>query len=133
VKRFEGLRIIINGEPEIGKNVYIGEFSEINAKGSSVTIGDNCDIGSFVSINVADSHLRCVGLKKDIEREPIYIENNVFIGSHCFIGKGTCIREYSVIGAGTIISGGTIIPPYSKVVGNEIISGYYRPKKHTDA
>ena len=46
----------IGGEPEIGKNVYIGGMSEVNAKGAKVVIGDNCDIASFVVINCTDSH-----------------------------------------------------------------------------
>ena len=47
----------IGGEPEIGKNVYIGGMSEVNAKGAKVVIGDNCDIASFVVINCTDSHI----------------------------------------------------------------------------
>jgi hypothetical protein len=34
----------IVGEPEIGEDVYIGGFSEINARGALVRIGSNCDI-----------------------------------------------------------------------------------------
>lgn len=120
--------VFVNGEPKIGKNVYIGLFSEVNAKGSKVTIGDNCDIASFVSINVADSHKKCIGLKEEIERKDINIENDVFIGSHCFIGGGVHIGHHSVIGAGTIISKNCIIPPYSLVIGNpmDIKEGYYK-------
>ena len=51
----------INGEPQIGSGTYIGGFSEINAKGARVVIGRDCDIASFVAINVADSHRRCIG------------------------------------------------------------------------
>ncbi len=108
----------INGEPEMGKGVYIGSFSEINAKGARVKIGDNCDIASFVSINVADSHKTVIGLSKSVERKDIIIENNVFIGSHSFIGGGVSIGHHSVVGAGTIISESMEIPPYSLVVGN---------------
>ena len=120
--------VFINGEPEIGKNVYVGLFSEINAKGSRVVIGDNCDIASFVSINVADSHARCIGLKEKIERKDINIENNVFIGSQCFIGGGVHIGHHSVVGAGTIIARVCNIPPFSLVVGNpaSIKEGYYK-------
>ena len=116
----------INGNPEIGKNVCIGFFSEINAKGAKVTIGDDCDIASFVAINVADSHKRCLGLKKEIEREDIIIENNVFIGSHCFVKKGVHIQHHSVVAAGTIVSKRDI-PPYSLVFGNpmQVKKGYY--------
>ena len=68
--RFHPL-VWINGEPKIGKNVYIGGMSEVNGKGAKVAIGDNCDIASFVSINCADSHKKCIGLAKDVERRDI--------------------------------------------------------------
>src|SRR5260370_35942745 len=82
--RFHPL-VWINGEPKIGKNVYIGGLSEINANGAKVTIGDDCDIASFVSINCADSHRKCIGLSGAIDRKEIAIGNNVFGGSHCVI------------------------------------------------
>lgn len=119
----------INGEPEIGRDVYIGGFSEINAKGARVTIGDGCDIASFVAINCADSHKRCIGLQKTIDRADIVIEDHVFIGSHSFIGGGAHIGHHSVIAAGTIV-GSEPIPPYSLVSGNPmcIRVGYYRDR-----
>ena len=118
----------INGEPEIGKNVCIGFFSEVNAKGVKVKIGDNCDIASFVAINAADSHKRCLGLVKEIERKDITLENDVFVGSHCFIGGGVYIGHHSVVGAGTIIAKPCKIPPYSLVIGNpvQVKEGYYK-------
>lgn len=123
--RFHPL-VWINGEPEIGENVSIGGMSEVNAKGARVVIGDNCDIASFVAINCADSHKKCIGLKEGIERKDIIIENNVFIGSHSFIKNGVHIGHHSVIAAGTIVESG-YIPPYSLVLGNpmQIKAGYY--------
>jgi len=120
--------VSINGKPKIGKNVCIGFFSEVNAKNASVLIGDNCDIASFVAINAADSHKRCLGLAKEIERKDIMLENDVFVGSHCFIGGGVYIGHHSVVGAGTIISKPCKIPPYSLVIGNpaQIKEGYYK-------
>ena len=56
----------INGDPEIGKDVFIGGLSEVYAKGARVVIGDHCDIASFVSINCSDSHKRTIGLTKEI-------------------------------------------------------------------
>ncbi len=119
--------VFINGDPQIGKNVYIGLFSEINAQGAEVTIGDNCDIASFVSINVADSHKKCIELMGEVERKPIIIEHNVFIGSHCFVKGGARIGHHSVIAAGSIVEG-VEIPPYSLVAGNPMVikKGYYR-------
>lgn len=117
----------INGNPKIGKNVIIAGFSEINAKHVSVSIGDNCDIASFVSINAADSHKKCVGLLDDIERKDIVIGKNVFIGSHSVIKGGANIGNFCVIGAGTIVEG-VHIPEYSLIVGNPMVikKGYYK-------
>lgn len=112
---------------EFGKNVFIGYLSEVNAKGSKVIIKDNCDISSFVAINVADSHLRCIDITDEIVRGPITLEENVFVGSHSFIGKNTHIGHHSVVAAGTILIEGGDIPPYSLIKGNpaKIYPGYY--------
>lgn len=110
----------IEGEPEIGKNVYIGGMSEIYAKGASVIIGDNCDIASFVSINCSDSHKRTVGISEENDKKNIVIENNVYIGTHSFIGGGVHIGHHSVVGAGTIVRRG-MYPPYSLIIGNPAI------------
>jgi len=116
----------IVGQPSIGKNVYIGGFSEVNANGVNIMIGDNCDIASFVSINSADSHLKCIELSDEVVRKDIIIEKNVFIGSHSVIKGGAHIGHHSVIAAGTII-GPINVPPYSLVVGNpaNVKPGYY--------
>ena len=117
----------INGNPKIGKNVVISGFSEINANHVRVIIGDNCDIASFVAINAADSHKRCLGLSGEIDRKDIVFGCNVFIGSHSVIKGGANIGIYCVIGAGTIVEG-IDIPDYSLVVGNPMVvkKGYYK-------
>ncbi len=120
----------INGSPIIGDGTYIGGFSEVNAKGDKVIIGKNCDIASFVVINVADSHKKTIGLKKKIQTGPIKIEDNVFIGAQSVILGNVSIGRNSVIGAGTILKN-VKIPKYSLVVGNppKIKSGYYKKNK----
>ena len=124
----------IVGNPKIGKNVYIGGMSEIQANNAEITIGDNCDIASFVTINCADSHEMCLGLADEIKRNDITLENNVFIGSHCVIKGGVHIGHHSVIAAGTIVDS-SVIPPYSLVIGNpmKIKPGYYLNKKVDDS
>ena len=119
----------IGGEPEIGKNVYIGGMSEVNAKGAKVVIGDNCDIASFVVINCTDSHKRTIGLSEEIERKDIILENNVYVGTQSFIGGGVHIGPHSVVGAGTIVREANY-PPYSLIVGNPAVvkEGYYLKK-----
>ncbi len=124
--RFHPL-VWILGEPEIGEGVSISGFSEVNANGARVTIGDHCDIASFVSINAADSHRRCIGFDEAIERRDITIEHHVFIGSHSVVKGGAHIGHHSVVAAGTIVDAG-VIPPYSLVSGNpmRVRAGYYR-------
>jgi acetyltransferase-like isoleucine patch superfamily enzyme len=126
--RFHPLVWIV-GEPEIGEDVYIGGLSEVNAQGAQVIIGDNCDIASFVTINCADSHKKCIGLSTEVERKDILIENHVFIGSHSVIKGGTRIGHHTVVAAGTVI-GALDVPPYSLVVGNPAVvkPGYYLHK-----
>ncbi|NQU57181.1 MAG: acyltransferase [Rhodospirillales bacterium] len=117
----------INGNPKIGEGTYIGGFTDINANGARLTIGNHCDIASFVAVNVADTHLQAIGLADAPQCRDIDIADHVFIGSHSVIMGGTRIGERSVIGAGTIVNG-LDIPPYSLAVGNPAVvkPGYYR-------
>lgn len=126
--RFHPL-VWINGDPVIGDNVSIGGMSEINAKNASVIIEDNCDIASFVAINAADSHKRCIGLSDDIKRRNIHLERNVFVGSHSVIKGGVHIGHHSVVAAGTIVDP-CDVPPYSLISGNPMIvkEGYYKKR-----
>ena len=122
--------VFINGPEcaEIADDVYIGYLSEINARGSKVIIKKGCDIASFVDINVADSHKMSIGISDKIDRGPITLDENVFVGSHSFIGGGTHIGHHSVVAAGTILIKGGEIPPYSLIKGNPavIYPGYYK-------
>ena len=122
--------VFINGPEcaEIADDVYIGYLSEINARGSKVIIKKGCDIASFVDINVADSHKMSIGISDKIDRGPITLDENVFVGSHSFIGGGTHIGHHSVVAAGTILIKGGEIPPYSLIKGNPAVvyPGYYK-------
>lgn len=117
----------INGSPEIGPGTYIGGMSEVNAKGARVVIGRDCDIASFVAINVADSHRRCIGLSDMNDCADIILGDCVFVGSHSVICGGAMIGHHSVIGAGTIVRAAKV-PPFSLVVGNPMVikPGYFR-------
>jgi acetyltransferase-like isoleucine patch superfamily enzyme len=119
----------INGDPEIGAGTYIGGLSEINAKGARVVIGANCDIASFVAINVGDSNLKAIGLADTLDCHDIEIGDHVFIGSHCVVLGGARIGHHSVIGAGAVVRAADI-PPFSLVIGNPMVvkPGYYKDR-----
>ena len=116
----------IRGEPKIGENVYIGFFTVINAKNCNIEIGDNCDIAPFVSINCADSHKRGLEILNEVERNPIILENNVFVGTHAVIKPGAYIGHQSVVSAAAVVDP-VVIPPYSLITGNrmQVKEGYY--------
>ncbi len=126
--RFHPL-VWILGDPEIGEGVYIGGMSEINATGARLVIGDHCDIAGFVSINVADSHRRCIGLSDEIDRRDIVLEDHVFVGTGSIIKPGARIGHHSVVAAATVVEG-VEIEPYSLVIGNPMTvkAGYYRER-----
>jgi len=106
----------INGNVQIGEGTYIGSPALVNGKDSAVVIGKGCDIASFVAINVADSHARCLGLEGDIERRRIIIGDHVFIGQGAIILGGCEIGDHAVIAAGVTLPKCTIVPPYSRVL-----------------
>lgn len=126
--------VAVHGNVTFGTGVSWCEPGEANGTGSFIEIGDNCDLAAFVVLNVADSHMRCLELWEDIDRRPIVLGNNVFVGSHCFIAGGFTIGHHSVIAAGTILTrrefGSYVIPPYSLVQGNpwQVIEGHYKPR-----
>lgn len=126
--RFHPL-VWISGDPEIGNDVYIGGMSEVYAKGAKVSIGNGCDIASFVVINCSGSHRKVLGIDDNIDKQDIIIENNVYIGTQSFVGGGTHIGHHSVIGAGTIVPKGEF-PPYTLIVGNPAVvkPEYYKNK-----
>lgn len=114
----------IRGDPDIGEDVYLGFFSVVNAKDSSIVIRDGCDIAPIVSINCADSHRKCLGLTDEVDREPIELGENVFVGTNAVIKPGSIVGHHSVIGAGETVSGE--VPPYSLVVDGTVKQGYYK-------
>ena len=117
----------INGTPEIGPGTYIGGLSEVNAKGARVRIGRECDIASFVAINVSDTHKRAIGLSDKAELKDIEIGDYVFVGSHSIILGGARIGHHTVVGAHTMVRD-CQVPPFSLVVGSPAVikPGYYR-------
>ena len=106
---------------DIGDNCGISNSTIVCHE--KVTIGSNVLIGGSVKIYDTDFHslapLDRQNWKldrKNAKTKPISIKNNVFIGAHSVILKGSCIGECSVVGAGSVVSGS--IPAYEVWAGN---------------
>lgn len=115
---------IFVGEPEVEENVWIGYFTVIDGSGG-LKIGRGTDIASGVHIYTHDTVKRCLEESVEIERSPVTIGRNVFIGANSVILRGTTIGDHSVIGAGSVVD--KDVPSYSLAVGNpvRIIRGKY--------
>ena len=103
---------------EIGENVYIGSYVQINAW-ASVTIENDCLISDRVYISDADH------ITKNID-EPIKNQGDMFIskviiGEGSWIGINACILPGVKIGKGVIIAANSLvnkdIPDFAVVGG----------------
>ena len=109
-----------NAQLEIGNNVGISGV--VIACANKILIGNRVMIGANTTISDTDSHaikyqfrhpehfnLKTKEFKEPIKTKKIIIEDDVFIGMHSLILKGSHIGKGSVIGAGSIVAG--TIPP----------------------
>lgn len=100
----------------IGEGTEIGDRTIINVS-QRVEIGARCSISWDCDISDTDFHQVTLfnGQQPPIT-EPVVIEDDVWIGSHCLILKGVTIGHHSVIAAGSVVR--RDVPPYSLVAGN---------------
>jgi len=114
---------IIDGEPKIGKNCWIGPFTVLDASGG-LTIGDGVEVSYGVKILSHSTDKRCIGERRiidgevnkdDIEYAPTQIGDYTFIGTNAVILKGVTIGHHCVIGAGAVVT--RDIPPNTTVMG----------------
>lgn len=97
---------------EKGSKIEIGDNTKINngfvaiAEKTSITIGENCLIGTRVEIYDSDFHeLNAQSRKNGIKHvaNPVRIGNDVFIGSNVRILKGVTIGDGCAIGNGSLV------------------------------
>lgn len=89
----------------VGSNNHFNNNFSIVAEHGNVIIGDNCLVGTNVSIINSDFHPisikdrhACTQKSKDV-----VIGNNVFIGSNVSICKGVTIGDNAVIANGSVV------------------------------
>ena len=97
-----------------GAELIIGENSGMNGCllfcSKSIIIGKNVDIGGGTRIYDTNFHsLSFIDRRDPIKDKentlsaPIIIEDDVFIGTNCIIGKGITIGARSIIAAGSVV------------------------------
>jgi len=110
-----------NSEIIIENNVGISNTTIVSSK--KILIGENTLIGASCNIMDTDFHsIKALDRLKgdnDIKTKEIIIKDNVFVGAHSMILKGTIIGYNSVIGAGSVVSNKNI-PDNELWAGNPI-------------
>ena len=107
-----------NGKIVIGNNVLIDDNCFITAQ-KSITIGNDVMIAAYSF--VTDFNHTFSSKKKRIdlqgfERNPVIIEDDVWIGTQVCILKGVTVGHGAVIGAGSVVTRN--VKPYEVVAGN---------------
>jgi acetyltransferase-like isoleucine patch superfamily enzyme len=106
----------IVGEPDIGEGTWIGAFTVIDGSGG-LKIGTGCNISSGTHIYTHSTVRRCVSGREfpEVERAPVVIGDNVFVGANAVVLMGTTIGDGAVIGAGAVVT--TDVPPGAIAAG----------------
>ncbi|MDB9521111.1 acyltransferase [Dolichospermum circinale CS-1225] len=120
------------GQIKIGKDCYVGEGTRIWSA-NSITIGDRVLISHNVNIHDTNSHSLDTKLRHehfikilsyghpqnndfDIYSEPLFIEDDVWIGFNSTILKGVKIGRGAIVAAGSVVT--KDVPPFLVVAGN---------------
>lgn len=101
----------------IGKNSGMGQNCFVGC-GGGVTIGDNVIMGQFISFHT-ERHLsedldRPI-MDQGVERSPIVIEDDVWVGVKATFLPGAHVGHGSIVAAGAVVRG--TIPPHSIIGG----------------
>lgn len=103
--------LVVNKECEltIGNNVGISATALICL--CKITIEDNVRIGGGTVVYDSDFHslnaserVALPEILNNINKKPVLIKKNVFIGAHSTILKGVTIGENSIIGASSVVT-----------------------------
>jgi maltose O-acetyltransferase len=88
----------------IGDNTFIGDETMITGGKSTVTIGQNCDISSRVSIVTGTHKIGSI-----LQAAGEGYSENIIIGNGVWIGCGATILHGITIGDGSIIAAGSVV------------------------
>lgn len=103
------------------KNIIIGNYVSVNAfvhiwGTGGVTIGNRVMIATQVSITTLTHDYSSINMRfAPIIKKPVFIEDDVWIGSNATILPGIKICEGAVIGAGSVVT--KDVPRFAIVAG----------------
>jgi len=98
------LRIEGASEVSLGARVSIAPYTHIWGHGG-VDIGDDCLIAAHVAITSVGHAKSVIPYNSHVDKEPVTIGRNVWIGAHAVILPGVTIGDDAIIGAGAVVTG----------------------------
>jgi len=105
---------IVMGDVTVGKNTWIGPYTILDGSGGGLIIGDNCNICAGVHIYTHSTVNRVIN-NTEIEKAPVTIGNNVYVGPNTVVAMGCHIGNRVVIGANSFVN--KDIPDNTKAFG----------------
>lgn len=105
---------MVIGEVTMGKRCWVGPFTVLDGSGG-LTVGDDVTFSAGVQVYTHDS-LRSTLEGAAIERAPVRIGNNVYIGPNAVIARGVTLGDRAVVGANSLVL--SDVPAGAKVAGN---------------
>ena len=108
---------LVLGDVKIGKNTWIGPYTILDGSGGGLTVGDNCDICAGVQIYTHSTVNRVIN-GSEIEKIPVTIGNNVYIGPNAVITMGCHIGDHVIIGTNSFVN--RDIPSNAKAFGTPV-------------
>ena len=91
---------------ELGENAYVGMNSILNGFASKLTIGKNVSLSQFVNLMVDSGPNASPGMLRifPIEKGPITIENDCWIGASAIIMPNVTLGEYCVVASNSFVN-----------------------------
>lgn len=92
------------GDVKVGENCWIGMFTILDGSGG-LSIGNQCTISAGVHIYSHDNVKATLSNNKlPIERMPVSIGNNVYVGPHSVIAKNVTLGNFVVVAAQSFVN-----------------------------
>jgi acetyltransferase-like isoleucine patch superfamily enzyme len=123
----------------LGSNVLIGRYSQVRARGGTITLADSVSVGAFCYLGTASQltageHClfgggcfvggiqhgfsdpdRPIAEQPLVDRGGIVIGRDVWIGAHAVVNDGVRIGDGAVIGSNAVVT--KDVPPFSVAAG----------------
>ncbi|MFQ5571213.1 MAG: acyltransferase [Rhodothermales bacterium] len=106
---------LVIGDVSVGRYTWVGPFTLLDGSGG-LKIGEYCSISAGVQIYSHDSvEWAITGGEANLERAPVKVGNQCYIGPNAIITKGVTIGDGCIIGANSLVLDD--IPSNSKAFG----------------